>query len=258
MTDFLSQCGCPFGRIVRDTLRSSLPATRILIAFLVLPLFPALASAQSQPALEWELVNPFRFIQDQRAIDELKQVYDSLPETNKTAFALEEALQSRADRAVDAIRADARSRYDCDHTKKDAEKHQCFAPYLGWFAKLAANDHAATCWDSKNFMFRDEGPCENYVYPSKHRVRVSIAGAETLGANIPTWILQPAVDFSYCGDTLTKRCIEFDVPYHIDQSDQISVAAQLPDRTLTIAPIQVTDKLIVGLGDSYAAGDGNT
>jgi hypothetical protein len=222
---------------------------RLLVLFFAL--VPAAAQAQ-QPTLQWELVNPFRFIHDQKTIDELRTTYRGL--SDKSAFALERALQAKADQQVDEIRKQARVKFDCDHPKSNDQKRQCFAPYLGWFADLGISGHAKTCWDSKNFKFRNTGPCADYIYPTSHRVRVRLINAEGLGNNAPRWVTQPNTPIAQCEPK--GFCIEFDVPYHIDKSDKITVAAEFSGQTLNL-PIQVTDKLIVGLGDSYAAGEGN-
>src|SRR5438067_8952759 len=110
------------------------------LSTLALILVPATARAQTPPTLEWELVNPFRFIRDQQSIDELKAAYDALPtlpDGTKSAAALENKLQDDANKAVDDRRAKARQKYDCAHTQSAEERRQCFEPYSGWFAKLA-------------------------------------------------------------------------------------------------------------------------
>ena len=224
----------------------------LMLIALVLALLPATARAQQPPTIQWELVNPFRFIHDQKTVDELKTVYAALPANDKTASALERALQARADKTVDDLRAAAKN---CDHPSKK-ERRQCFAPYLGWFADLARNDHAKTCWDSKNFRFRNTGPCANYLYPTSHRVRVWLSNFESLGNTAPRWTTLPVVPVTPCESK--GFCIEFNLPYHIDKSDEIGITAEFADgKTLTIPSIQVQDKLIVGLGDSFAAGEGN-
>jgi hypothetical protein len=223
----------------------------IRLIMMALALLPATARAQPAPAIQWELVNPFRFIRDQKTVDELRTVYAGL--SKQTAEALERALQKRADDAVDAERAEARKHFNCDQTKDKAERRRCFAPYLGWFEGLAENNHDKTCWNSDKNEFRKDGPCQDYVYPRSHRVRVWITNPETLGDNAPQWTLQPALTFKPCEQR--RFCIEFDVPYQADNPQKVQV---FPNPTSPQhVDIQVNDKLIVGLGDSYAAGEGN-
>ncbi len=232
----------------------------IRLVALALALLPATAvKAQGTPTIQWELVNPFRFIHDQETVDELKNVYAALRDVDKTASGLERELQKQSEDAVTKLRDEAKSKYDCEHTTESKERRQCFEPYAGWFATLAEKDHAKTCWDSKNHRFRNDGPCKDYVYPKSHRVRVWITNAESLGDNAPQWLVQPAAPLTPCDPKYGKRfCIDFDVPYHAENPEEISVAAQFPNLTLTTNPnVQVRDKLIVGLGDSFAAGEGN-
>src|SRR5438067_6750034 len=86
------------------------------LSTLALILLPATAKAQTPPTLEWELVNPFRFIHDQEAIDELKAAYEALPalpDGTKSAAALERKLQDDEIAAVTARREKARQKFDC-------------------------------------------------------------------------------------------------------------------------------------------------
>jgi hypothetical protein len=223
------------------------------LMIVILALLPATIQAQEAPAIQWEVVNPFRFIHDQKTIDELRTVYAGL--TDKTAYGLERELQRRADEPINAQRANAKN---CDHPN-EAERRQCFAPYRGWFARLADNNHAKTCWDSEKHQYRKDGPCADYINPRSHRVRVWIANPESLGPNAPQWILQPSATFTPCDPAQGKRfCIEFDIAYDRDKPAEVSVTAQFPGLTpITERNIRVWDKLIVGLGDSFAAGEGN-
>ena len=230
-----------------------------LLSAIAIIVIPATVHAQQPPSLEWELVNPFRFIHDQQTIDELRAIYNDLKV--KSAATLERELQNRADREVEKVREEARHNPEnnCDHPKSDAEKRRCFAPYLGWFAKLAQDNHAKTCWDSDGYKFRKNGPCADYIYPQSHRVRVWVSNPEMPGDSSPQWLLEPSTTFTPCDIKYHGRfCIEFAIPYSADNPLKIKVSAQFPSVTLTLNPdIQVKDKLIVGLGDSYAAGEGN-
>src|SRR6185436_14131528 len=94
------------------------------------------------------------------------------------------------------------------------------------------------------------------INPTSHRVRVWLDNFQAAGNAKPRWITQPEVPLTTCAPT--GSCVEFNLPYHLNRSDEIRVTAELPDgNSLTIPSIQVQDKLIVGLGDSYAAGEGN-
>jgi hypothetical protein len=226
------------------------------VSLLMLGLLSATSAWAQEPAIQWELANPFRFIHDQQTIDELKIVYAGL--TVKSAATLERALQDKSD--ADARKQRAAATH-CDHPTPE-ERRQCFAPYAGWFAKLAEENYRQkTCWDSRKtaHKYRTDGPCADYIYPRSHKVRVWIANAESLGGTPPQWSVQPQLTSAPCPESFGKRfCIEFDIPYIAEHPAPIQVTAGFPNSTLTTNPaIKVEDKLVVGLGDSFASGEGN-
>jgi hypothetical protein len=221
------------------------------------------------PALQWEVVNPFRFISHQGSIDELRRVYNGLSSDvngEKTAYSLERELQRLADEAVDKSRATERERLKCDDKPSEPERRKCIdetkKPYPGWFAHLARNNHSGTCWDSRNQRFRDEGICKDYIHPKSHKVRVWISDSQLLGGRVPQWFIdnQPLTKSGSCSDTHQNSvCVEFDVEYDNGERKSKEISARFSDGSFTLAPLAVLvkDKLIVGLGDSYAAGEGN-
>ena len=216
--------------------------------------------AQDGATLRWELVNPFRFIRERSYVDELRRVYDGLSADQKTAYALERELQRLSDEEVDTRRAAARMTLNCDHPN-EVEKRRCFEPYAGWFARLAKDNYSATCWNSVTQSFRsDVAGCRDYVYPESHRVRVWIENGEPfVGLATATWFVnnQPLLDTNYdvCNARYQKAfCIELSVPFA--ERSQVSVSLS-NGHAIGPMPVVVVDKLIVGLGDSYASGEGN-
>lgn len=219
------------------------------------------------PALQWELVNPFRFIRHQNSVDELRRVYDGLKldeNGEKTAYNLERELQKLADEVVAKNREAERQRLKCDTKQSETERKKCLdeakKPYLGWFAHLAQNNYSRTCWDSQRQQFRDDVGCKDYIHPKSHKVRVWISNSQLLGGRVPQWLIdnQPLPKSEKCSEAYQKGvCVEFDVEYNESKAREIS--ARFSDGSFTIAPLAVLvkDKLIVGLGDSYAAGEGN-
>lgn len=243
------------------------------VVLLIMPLAALPVAAQDAvqvaPALRWELVNPFRFIHDQRSVDELRDVYSEqkLHESAKPAFDLERALQKRSDDEVDRMRATAR-RPECDDEDASPEvKRSCFEPYEGWFARLARNDFSKTCWDPATRGFRtDVDACRDYVYPKSHDVRLWIENPQLLAGRPTTWLIdgQPLIGsqlvFKNCDAKYRKPfCVEIRVPYVADNPRKLTVSVRLSDGgTITLPePVEVVDRLVVGLGDSYASGEGN-
>ena len=100
-----------------------------IILFVMLAATPVIA--QDTSSLQWELVNPFRFIRNQDVVDDLKDIYKQLPADQKTAYGLERKLQDLSENQVKERRAAAA---DCDNPKLDKPgRRKCFEPYLGWF-----------------------------------------------------------------------------------------------------------------------------
>jgi hypothetical protein len=207
---------------------------RFVVALILLAI-PATVAAQA--TLEWELVNPFRFIRDQKSNDDLRNAYNSLEE--KTPSGLERRLQEMDDEIVAAERAKGNKRF-----------------YAGWFSRLAENNYEKTCWDAQTLTFRDEGDCKDYVHPTSHKVRVWVSNFD-LGE--VEWYLDGVKisDFTRCRYTF-RNCIEFSLPYD-RKLKEVSVKVPGFDGNFNIRSIliQVKDKLVVGLGDSYGSGEGN-
>jgi hypothetical protein len=235
---------------------------RFLVVLILLLLLTPSVMAQDKLELQWELVNPFRFISDRESFDQLRKVYDGLD--NKTAYALDRKLQAIYDAEIDRQREDAKK--GCNEKPSEKDRKECIEaakkPYLGWFADLAANNHQKTCWDSKNHKFRDEGECKDYINPEKHKVRVWINNSQPLVGSERQWFVdnQPLAKFDKCADKYQKGvCIEFDIEDDVNAPKLRNVSVKFLSSSFTIQsiPVLVEDKLIVGLGDSYAAGEGN-
>ena len=193
-------------------------------------------------------------------MDELKQAYSSL--AVKSAYNLQNTLQALDADRTRARRIMAAKKYDCDDPKDYKERFECFAPFAGWFAPLADNDHAGTCWDSGKQRLRNDGECRNYINPTKHRVRVWIEEATDMAngqwsLNGVTLNTQNSFNVSPCLAQYQKQtCLEFDLPYDETETQVRTISYSMGGRVYE-TPIQVYDRLVVGLGDSYAAGEGN-
>jgi hypothetical protein len=194
-------------------------------------------SSAAQATLDWELVNPFRFISNPEANLELRTAYDRI-EGEKTAFALERKLQEMDDVMVDAERANGKKIF-----------------YSGWFSRLAEDNYAKTCWNARTLKFRNEGDCKDYVHPTSHKIKIWIENSTApAGASIE-WFLnnEPISNWTSCRD-MDKPCIEFPLDY--DPGSK-TVSVKFAGLEIASRDVTVVDKLIVALGDSYGSGEGN-
>lgn len=245
---------------------------RLLLVALMVLVPAAHAAAQEGPALDWEVVNPFRFIREPAVFDELRRVYAGLDKKTgvekelreKTAYALERELQRLSEEEVEQERAAAER--ECGREPPGSRRRRCLEraklPYPGWFARLAANDHAKTCWDSARLRFRNDGACTDYIRPKTHRVRVWVVNPQSLGGSVQRWLSggTTPVKFEACPARYPKgTCVEFDAEYDEREKVGTEITAAFPGDGFTLgrANVLVKDILVVGLGDSYASGEGN-
>jgi hypothetical protein len=241
---------------------------RLLVVLCAL-LSASAAAAQERPALEWELVNPFRFIRDQKSFDDLRRIYRGLDAQKRNAYDFERELQSISEGEVERIRA---REQNCDNPRTAQDKRRCFKPFLGWFATLAEGDYSKTCWNPRARRFRTDGGCEDYINPKNHRVRVWVEGSSA--GSVQAWLADnrplseytangsrplSETEFQRCGPEQQKAaCIEFLARHDLNLTkNRVEVSARLSDGTTISAPVEVVDRLVVGLGDSYASGEGN-
>ncbi|HUR97686.1 MAG TPA: hypothetical protein VMZ26_06400 [Pyrinomonadaceae bacterium] len=230
-------------------------------AFVLALSLPLISSAQQR--LEWEVVNPFHFISDLDAIDELRGEFKTLSDdgnaghaTDTSAHALEVALQRKNERTV-KNRRDA-AEHECQilpATEREPCLEKTKFPYLGWFSRLARNNHAGTCWDSSALKFRNEGACADYIKSPRHRVRMWVDNPVSTDFFAWKWETgKTDQDPKQCHPKYEhKVCVEFDV----ETDNEVSARAVSPDGAVLMTTVKVEDVLIAGMGDSFAAGEGN-
>lgn len=238
---------------------------KVILALALLFVLPALGSGQAaiqSAAIKWEVVNPFPFFTNLAVIDELRKIYDGLPE--KSAKKLERALQDAADAKTYEVRAKARREGKCDPPITDPVKRkECFAQYLGWFAQFVSNKvedrFPDTCWDFKEKKYRKTGKCAGYINPGKTtRVRAWIDDGESEPVQ---WSREGAtLETTECdGKYRRKNCVEFDMDYtgNDERSVTWQISAARNGDVIASVLVSINNRLIVGLGDSYASGEGS-
>ncbi len=119
---------------------------------------------------------------------------------------------------------------------------------MGWAARQVDD----TCWDSKKRMHTACGSADDYVTPKSHDVELwlkPLDGSKLISEYNCNW----QVD---AGPAVTAPCdepITLALPYPNGASVSVGIDGETPIST----DIQVKDLLIVGLGDSFASGEGN-
>ncbi len=173
--------------------------------------------------IDWELLNPFRFFNSPVDTALHRAVYAALSEDERKTPVLSIERKLAA-------------------TKPD-----------GWAAHLKGKP----CWDaSRNrFVCPDARP---FVFPDSHRVLVwlpDVPDAQTVRC---TWLTAPHRHGGKVqrGQAVTERCdrkVELEIPYPAGAK----VSVEIGGRDVAATDIRVRDLLIVGLGDSFASGEGN-
>jgi hypothetical protein len=238
----------------------------LFIITIVLLFFSSASVVAAAPTLNWELVNPFSFIRDRGVIDVLRKEHEKISkDSKKPILDLEQALQIADEARVTRDRERAQS---CQAIKEGAERLNCLKElklsYLGWFSDLAENNYMKTCWDAETLRFRDEdedaargfSSCKNYLNPTRHKIRVWIDDSTVPGDTQLLWYRDnEIVRVEDCADKIGKPfCVELEIQNKAGEIkvNTLSGTPVAPPRT-----IKIKDKLIVGLGDSYASGEGN-
>jgi hypothetical protein len=186
------------------------------------------ADAVAAGRLEWRLENPFRLFKDPKATELHRRVYESLGTFDQSSPIL------AAERVL-AARSGGR----------------------GW----ADGIFNETCYDQNSDRYT---ACADYLLPKSHRVIVTYKASKSFwdvfddsreSSQGCSWQLD-----SMAGATLARRTapctaeVEFDIPYPQGGKLSVSRGAGAADATIQI---KVRDLLIVGIGDSFAAGEGN-
>jgi hypothetical protein len=179
------------------------------------------ATHASAESINWRLENPFRLFLDPGDTARHRAAYEAL--------SLDEKL-----RPVLA-----------------AERQLAAAAPRGWAEAIVDR----TCWSQTSQLYACNS-FEDYVNPTSHRIVAHEPSAAASGGTCtwsvaPLWpgsTAPPAVSLVPCGEHVV-----LDVPYPTGARVSVAVAG----RTLASSDIRVRDIFIVGIGDSYASGDGN-
>ena len=224
-------------------------AFRILASLLILVLIgPETAQAQTITAsnvkIEWKVSNRFRLFKDAKTFAEHENAWRQYLIHVDGAATGEDAKQ-RLQNTTSVI--------GTEHVLND--RYIPFTRHLrtkydpmGW----AARDVGDTCWNSKDRTHSACGSVEDYVVPKSHDIQVwlkPLDGNKLIAEYNCNWTLNG-------GAPLTSPCDE-PITVGIPYPDGGTVAVGIDGETPISTDIKVKDLLIVGLGDSFASGEGN-
>jgi hypothetical protein len=173
----------------------------------------------AEPQIEWQVDNPFRFFLDRADTEVHRATWASLtPEQ-----AVNPVLS-----AEDLL----------------AQRHPD-----GW----AATMYDKTCWDPKHNRYACPER-RDYLKPKSHMVRASINNLEDATTVDCTWLTAPIG--GELGTAVTLPCdteVKLEIPY----PDGAWIKVEIGGRQVAEVLARVTDLFVVGMGDSFAAGEGN-
>ncbi|HXF55234.1 MAG TPA: hypothetical protein VNK52_14035 [Hyphomicrobiaceae bacterium] len=178
-------------------------------------------TVRAGPHIAWRVENPFRFFVDPADTEVHRATFASLSPQQRQSPVLA-AEQDLSRRHPD-----------------------------GWASAMKG----PTCWDPVHNLHvcPDAAP---YISPDQHRVAAELANLPDGGLVDCTWLVTPPGNAPSRSSALTQPCdriASLAVPY--PQGAVISV--EIGGREIARTMARVSDLLVVGMGDSFASGEGN-
>lgn len=181
----------------------------------------ASGSARALPRIDWKVENPFRFFLD--------------------------AADTEVHRATWASLTPAQLAHPVLSAEQLLSKRH---PDWGWSATMYDN----TCWDAK----RNRYACRarrDYLSPKSHIVRATLRDLPDAQTVDCTWLTAPEGRGGR-GKAVTLPCdttVQLEIPY----PDGAWIQVEIGGRRVAEVMARVDDLFIVGMGDSFASGEGN-
>jgi hypothetical protein len=176
--------------------------------------------AGAEPQVAWQVENPFRFFLDAADTEVHRATWASLPESERGRPVL------AAERVL-------------------AERHPD-----GWSATMFDK----TCWDARRnkYVCAERG---DYLAPKSHTVLARMQGIDDAQTVDCTWLTQPPGAARH-DKAVTLPCdtpVQLEVPY----PGGAWIKVEIGGRQVAEVLARVRDLFIVGMGDSFASGEGN-
>ena len=202
-------------------LRNVARAALLLASAAVMPGTAASQIPQIHPQIEWRVENPFRFFTDPTDSQVHRATYLSLSdeEHETPVLSTERILGGR---------------------QQD-----------GWASIVLGR----TCWHAgKSRYICPDGT--DYLNPKSHAIIAELKGIPDASDVDCTWLTAPKGLGAPRGQAVTQRCsepVKLEVPY----PNGARVTVEIGGREVTATDAVVTDLFVVGMGDSFASGEGN-
>jgi hypothetical protein len=218
--------------------------------FLLIAILTFATSAQAEVLnsgnvqIEWKVVNRFRFFKDPNIFAQQETAWrqygqhiagrnastedNAMFYYNSSVLGIEHVLNDRRIPFTNILR-----------TKFD---------WHGWAAR-AVN---ATCYDEKSRSHAGCGGVDAYLNPAAHEVEISLKpleGGKLVSEYICHWHVGDAPELQAPCD----QAIRANIPYPDGATVSVNVEGERP----IAIDVKVKDLLVVGMGDSFASGEGN-
>jgi lysophospholipase L1-like esterase len=177
--------------------------------------------AATGATIQWRIENPFRFFTDSEVLEPHRK-------------ALARASSTAGKPSVLAAERWLSTQY----------------PY-GW----AEQAFRRTCWHLVRQDLSACGGLANYIQPRSHRIIARVVALQQKDVTC-TWRVRMSGSPQLTAKVLERPCsaaVEIDIPYPTGADVSVSDDGQIRAATT----VRVNDIFIVGLGDSYASGEGN-
>lgn len=218
------------------------------VAAAVFVIFGNVSSAIAGHDVVWKVENGFRFYKTPAAFNAYNSVAEELRRsaTGDWILRTERRLQQKSD-------------------------------WNGWASKWKDE----TCWDRSGYVLTNEGRCEDYTLPASHRVLLSVTDTDDASDKCSVTIKliasqsAPQPDQNRRNQLFNQRTKEIagqqssvackNIPIEVpfapagDTGVEATVTVTHAGSSADLAPVKIVvkDLLVLGMGDSFAAGVGN-
>ncbi len=221
---------------------------RFFLSFVAILLLATMARAEvlttSNVKIEWQVVNRFRFFRDEAFFNQQVEAWreygqhvasrNSNPQDNAAYFANTSVL------GTEHVLNDRRIPFT-EHLRSKFN-------WRGWASKTLDE----TCYDAKSRSHAACGGVDHYINPKTHEIEIGLKpqdGGKLISEFICHWHIGNNPDHAAPCDEKIRAVI----PYPEGAAIAVNVEGERP---ISI-DAKVKDLLIVGLGDSFASGEGN-